>query len=178
MNKELELILLNIWKNSGIEEIYKYKRRIKEFREPLTNIDLFLDVTYSLFQDIKDVADYENLSPIDCVVNINDLIKEREMKTMLGYKVMRIENDLLVSGANSSLSFNLNEKEMNMPGNGVYLSTNKNYVLDYYSGLADKEVLLTLEFSLEDVIFGKETLNDKEPELSVKKCKIINVEYL
>lgn len=97
---------------------------------------------------------------------------------MIGYKVMKKEDNIILSGANSNLKFNINSKYIEMPGNGLYVSTNKEYVLDYYSGLSDEEVLLTIEFDEKDIIWGKETLQDKEPEVSVKKGKILNLTYL
>ena len=96
---------------------------------------------------------------------------------MKGYKVMRIEGDRLVSGANSRLSFPARKgSTIRMPGNGLYLSPNKRYVLDYYSGLADHEVLLTLEVSESDIKWG--TLTDREAEVGVSPVKIVDIEPL
>lgn len=75
--KDLELMLLNMWKNNDFEFIYKYKNRIKAFREPLVNIELFYDPTYGMFQDVEDIADYEDSIPEDFKRSINDLIHTR-----------------------------------------------------------------------------------------------------
>lgn len=93
---------------------------------------------------------------------------------MIGYKVMPLSDDgqQILSGANSRLSFPLDTCELSMPGNGIYLALSKEYVLDYYSGLSEREVLLTLEFNESDILSGN--IEDKEPELSVGKVTIIN----
>ena len=93
----------------------------------------------------------------------------------IGYKVMRYENGILIAGANSKLTFKAEiGKTISMPGNGIYMSPNKEYVLNYYSGLADNEVLITFEFDINDITFGN--LTDKEAEVAVKQAKIINLE--
>jgi ribosomal protein S18 acetylase RimI-like enzyme len=93
----------------------------------------------------------------------------------IGYKVMRYENGMLIAGANSKLKFKAEiGKTISMPGNGIYMSPNKEYVLNYYSGLADSEVLITFEFNTNDITFGN--LTDKESEVAVKQAKIINLE--
>ena len=76
--KELELLLLNNWKKYGVKEIYKYKHRIKAFREPLKNIELFTDLSSgSMFADLKDIADDTNSTAEDCKVSVEVLIKNR-----------------------------------------------------------------------------------------------------
>ena len=51
---------------------------------------------------------------------------------MIGYKVMQLEDGKLVSGRDKKLTFTpkINER-ISMGGNGVYISPNKEYVLDY-----------------------------------------------
>lgn len=97
---------------------------------------------------------------------------------MLGYKVMKTSQDgtKLISGANSDIVWDAKCQEVTMKGNGIYMSNNKEYVLDYYSGLADNEALITFEFDKENITFGN--LEDREVEIAVKKAKIINIEYL
>lgn len=95
----------------------------------------------------------------------------------IGYKVMRYENGTLIAGANSRLNFKAEiGKTISMPGNGIYMSPNKDYVLNYYSGLADNEVLITFEFDINDITLGN--LTDRESEVAVKQAKIINIEQL
>ncbi|MFF2532182.1 hypothetical protein ACFVS2_25065 [Brevibacillus sp. NPDC058079] len=74
---ELELLLLQMWADFGIEEIYKYKNRIKAFREPLTNIELFTDLTHQLFKDVEDIANHKGSVPDDYKVSVKSLIKGR-----------------------------------------------------------------------------------------------------
>ena len=109
---------------------------------------------------------------------VPDLNKLDEgMGKEIGYKVMRYENGMIIAGANSRLSFKAEVGEtISMPGNGIYMSPNKEYVLNYYSGLADNEVLITFEFDINDITLGN--LIDKESEVAVKQAKIINLEPL
>jgi hypothetical protein len=96
---------------------------------------------------------------------------------IIGYKVMKFDNDKIISGADNRQAFNLEVgSTIEMTGNGIYLGVNKEYVHSYYAGLADIEVMLTLEFNKSDIITGQ--LTDKEPELSVRKAKILNTELI
>ena len=108
---------------------------------------------------------------------IKRLLREGLENNQIGYKVMKYENGQLVSGANSRLAFPAKVGTiLDMPGNGIYMSPNKDYVLDYYSGLAENEVLVTFEFNPNEITFGN--LADKEPEIAVNKAKIVNLEEL
>jgi hypothetical protein len=90
---------------------------------------------------------------------------------LTGYKVMRFESGYLISGADSRLSFPAKiGSKIKMPGNGIYLSTNKEYVMDYYSGLFDNEVLVTLSFDSKDVLWGN--LSDKDVEVSMSEAVV------
>ena len=90
---------------------------------------------------------------------------------------MRYENGRLISGANSRLTYPAEIGAIiDMGGNGIYISPNRDYVLDYYSGLSDEEVLITFEYDVADIITGN--LTDREPEISVSKAKIINLEEI
>lgn len=97
---------------------------------------------------------------------------------MLGYKVMKLSEDgsKLISGANSDIIWEAKCQLVSMRGNGIYMSNNKEYVLDYYSGLADREALITFVFDEKDITFGN--LEDREVEIAVKKAKIINIKLL
>ena len=100
----------------------------------------------------------------------------------IGYKVMPFNDDGLTvkAGANSRLNYTLEDlevgKEIKMPGNGIYIGINKKYVLDYYSELAEKELLLTFEFDINDIITGN--INDREPELSLSSVTILNTNII
>lgn len=78
---DLELQLLKMWSNAGVEEIYKYKNRIKEYRRPgLTKFELFYDLTSgTMFKDVEDTANGDELYAEDCKVSVESLIKNREM---------------------------------------------------------------------------------------------------
>jgi len=92
----------------------------------------------------------------------------------IGYKVMRLDGKSVVSGADSRLRFrNKAGQVISMTGEGVFLSNDQKYVTDYYSGLADNEVLLRLEFDKADIVFGKSSFNDREPEIGVRSATIL-----
>jgi hypothetical protein len=96
---------------------------------------------------------------------------------MLGYKVMRLEGDYVISGANSRLRYPLEiGTVITMPSPGVFISLDKKYVLDYYAGLADEEALLELSFDSTDITRGNP--NDKETELAVSRAVISGFELL
>ena len=100
--------------------------------------------------------------------------KQKKADTLIGYKIMPVIDGKLVSGADSRQEFELKKySNIEMEGNGVYLSTNKQYVIDNYSGLADDEVLVTFEFDKNDLTTGK--IEDIEPDLSVKTAKIMKI---
>ena len=90
---------------------------------------------------------------------------------------MGVEDGKLVSGADRRLSFPLARGTViRMPRMGVYLSTNRQFVLDHYSELADEEVLLTLEFDPTQLLTGN--LTDREPDFSVREATIVDYELL
>lgn len=99
---------------------------------------------------------------------------------MLGYKVMRFEDGRAVSAADSRHGFGLRKgRVIQMPGVGVFLSTDRQFVLKYYTGLTDdREVLLTLEFDPKNILTGRETMNDRESVLTVSAAKIVDFEIL
>ncbi|AJS61594.1 hypothetical protein UB51_16845 [Paenibacillus sp. IHBB 10380] len=77
---ELELLLLKMWAEFGIEYIYKYKNRIKVFkREGLVSYELFCDLTYRMFTDVEDIANDDDLYPEDCKVSVTSLIESRSV---------------------------------------------------------------------------------------------------
>lgn len=76
----LELLLLNMWLDNGIKDIYKYKNRINAFQYSLTNIELFNDLTYLAFTDLEDIANHRYSIPEDFKVSVEDLIEKRTKK--------------------------------------------------------------------------------------------------
>jgi hypothetical protein len=81
--RELENLLLKMWADNGIKEIYKYKGRIKAFREPLSNFELFTDVTSQLFSDVEDIANNKHSTPEEYKVSIETLIQDRREQNLL-----------------------------------------------------------------------------------------------
>lgn len=97
--------------------------------------------------------------------------------SMTGYKVMRVEDSMLVAGADARQRFPLARgAKIRMPGCGVYLSPHREYVLTYYSGLAPTEALLTVEFDPDALLSGD--LRDREPEVSVREVTVVDYEIL
>jgi hypothetical protein len=93
---------------------------------------------------------------------------------LFGYKVMPLGRKGIISGSDSRQDFNLKVNAIiKMPYNGVYLSNDPDYVIDYYSGLSDDEVILKLMFSESDVIDGLSQMNDAQPEIGVSKVQIV-----
>ncbi len=100
-----------------------------------------------------------------------------ESQDMIGYKVMKTNGVQVIAGRDSRLSFSLKKGlKVNFPGIGIFVAPSKQYVLDYYSGLADNEVLLTFKFKKGDIVSGNS--EDKEPELSLRQATLVGWEFL
>ena len=85
----------------------------------------------------------------------------------------------IMAGANSRLTFPLPFKpgqKIRMLGKGIFMSLNKAYVMTYYSGLADEEVLVTFRFDPDSLKSGN--LTDRETEFSVPVATVVGVERL
>lgn len=100
------------------------------------------------------------------------------MAERIGYKIMPLIDGKLMSGYNKNLGcFHLKKGSViEMPGNGIYMSNNREYVLENYSGLADEEVLIAFRFDPNEIIWGN--MEDREPEFSVPKATIIGMQFL
>lgn len=101
---------------------------------------------------------------------------------MRGYKVLYRVHGKLVSKADRRLSFPADVGQViKMPGPGIFLSTSKQYVLDYYSDGPDaeyddphtEEVLLTLEFSPASILRGN--LSDADSEVAVSSARVVAI---
>ncbi len=113
------------------------------------------------------------------VVDLKTGFKRLENGNYVGYKVMGHFDGKVVSGADSRLSFPLFEGGIiMMGGQGVFISPTKDYVMDYYSGLSPEEVLLEVEFDRGNILFGKESFNDKEPEIGVSSVIVRGFERI
>jgi len=108
---------------------------------------------------------------------ITKLLKLAKPEDMVAYKVMKLEGDYLVSGANSRLRVPLKKgEEIKFPSPGIYLTLSKQYALEYYSGLADQEVIIQVLFNPKDVLVGN--LTDKDTEFAVSKCTLLGWQLL
>lgn len=93
---------------------------------------------------------------------------------MIAYKVMRKIKGRLHSLAHNHHTFSSEiGTAISMSGRGVWLSTNKQFVLSYYSGNHDDEVLLQVMYSHHDITSGNDV--DNENVFTVPRCAIINV---
>ncbi len=98
---------------------------------------------------------------------------------MKAYKVMNYnyKTNEVIAGANNRIRIPVYEgMEMEMPSPGIFMSNNKRYVLEYYSGLADNEILLTFDIDPNNIETGNTT--DKEPEFTMLKAKVLNINLL
>lgn len=120
----------------------------------------------------------DNDALIESIIAGYNLIFESadNVSKSIGYKVMSVVDGRLVAGRDSRQSFDLQLGPIAMTGNGIYMSPHKDYVLDYYSGLGDDEVLLTLEYDPNDITTGD--LTDNEPEISVPTANIIKIQKI
>ena len=73
---DFELYLLELWKETGYENVYKYKNRIKALRTPSPNTELFYDCQQRMFNDVQDIASV-GLAPEECAISITELIANR-----------------------------------------------------------------------------------------------------
>lgn len=59
---------------------------------------------------------------------------------------------------------------------GVYIAPNRDYVLHYYGGNNDIDILLKFKFDKRDIVFGD--LSDREPEIAVSKALLVGYEII
>lgn len=93
---------------------------------------------------------------------------------LLGYKVMRWDpvQQEAVSMANSRIRLPLHKGAVHrMPGKGIFLGADKQYVLDYY-GTNDYNALVTYSFDPKDLLYGN--LTDREPEIGVAAARVVD----
>ena len=98
---------------------------------------------------------------------------------LIGYKVMQYDPKLkaLTSGANKNLKLKLSKgAKHQMPGDGIFLSNDPKYVVDYYSYKEDEddpdEVVIQYAFYLSDVIRNRSQMSDKNPEIGVREALV------
>jgi hypothetical protein len=98
------------------------------------------------------------------------------MSKVIGYKIMSLEDNKICSLASNTYKFSANKDSiMKMGGDGIWVSTNKDFVIENYLGNTDKqEVLVTVEFDSKDMTRGN--LEDREPVITIPVVKIIDVQ--
>jgi hypothetical protein len=108
----------------------------------------------------------------------NDSKENTDNEKLIGYKVMRIQDGKICSLASNTHKFPATiNKSITMDGKGIWLSTNKDFVIDYYSNPDENnEVLITLEFKSSDITSGCK--DDKEPVLTVPKAVVKNIQSI
>lgn len=96
----------------------------------------------------------------------------------LGYKVMELDGNTAISHADKRVTIPLKKNAVfKIKNNGLYLSNNKRFVLDHYTGLTDNdEVLLTFEYNPENIITGSDA--DVESDFTVSNAKLIDFRKL
>jgi hypothetical protein len=102
-----------------------------------------------------------------------------ENKKIFGYKVMNYdpEKGTVISGADNRVTKDMKLRKgmvMKMPGKGIFMSTNKEYVKQYYGGMHDHEAVIKFEFDSSKISSGN--ITDKESEITVPEAKVVDFE--
>lgn len=95
-----------------------------------------------------------------------------------GYKIMELRGNKLISLASDCYQFELKiGDKIKMDGEGVWLSTNRDFVVDYYGDNEDIiNALLTVEFDKAKITRGN--LNDSEPVITVPEIIVKNIQIV
>ena len=100
-----------------------------------------------------------------------------ENNVKMGYKTMTYDPDrnMVVSIASPDMAYSATVGTViRMPGNGLYLSGDKQLVIDYYTEMTDgPEVIVTFEFKGDDVVTGTA---DGSGEYTVRSATITQIE--
>lgn len=96
---------------------------------------------------------------------------------MIAYKVMGYDpkTNRIYSGANNRLTYPKNIESITMEGQGIWLTLDKQYAIDYYS-IHDYNVILELEFNPDLVLIG--SIKDRETEFTVRTVKVISITHI
>lgn len=103
---------------------------------------------------------------------------EKYGQDYIGYKTMDYDpaTKTLNSGANRRIKLDAKRNATHtMRGKGVFLSNSKDYVLDYYA-FNEYNAVIKYAFSLDDLVGNSNQLYDREPEITVKKAKVLEIE--
>ncbi len=91
-------------------------------------------------------------------------------------KIVAYEDGKLYSLQNPDLQYNVKVGTVESPSGGMFLGTTKDFVVDYYGEMTDKQdALLVYQYSIEDVISGQP---DEEGEVKVTTAKLISMEVI
>jgi hypothetical protein len=104
-------------------------------------------------------------------------VTEAVQGTSYGYKAMNYnpETGEITSGADSRVTKGIKIHKgmtLKMPGKGIFMSTNRKYIEDYYSGHNDHEVLVKFKFDSATITSGN--LTDKENEFTVPSATVVD----
>jgi len=101
---------------------------------------------------------------------------EATQQSLKGYKIVAHDSGKLYSLQNPNLEYSVKVGTVESPNEGLFLGTDKDFVMNYYSELTDKEdALLTYEYDVEDVLSGNP---DEQGEVKVKKAKLKSVQVI
>jgi hypothetical protein len=108
-------------------------------------------------------------------------VTETVQDDIYGYKAMNYnpETQEITSGADSRVTKGIKLRKgmtLKMPGKGIFMSTNRKYIEDYYSGHNDHEVLIKFKFNPADIITGN--LTDRENEFTVLSAKVVGFKVI
>ena len=108
---------------------------------------------------------------------LRGIISENYVDAIYGYKIMKYEDGYAVSMADSRFSFKPEiGKVYGTDRNGIYMSPNKEYVMDYYGGNNDVDILLKFKFDKDNILVGN--LSDVEPEIGVRNAELVDFEII
>jgi len=101
-------------------------------------------------------------------------LREEDAPTRSGYKIVAYEDDKLFSLQNPDLEYRAEIGTIESPANGMFLGTTKDFVLDYYAGMTDKQdALLVYTYNPSDVISGNP---NEDGEIKVTQAQLDSIE--
>ena len=124
-----------------------------------------------------DLVDEAKAKPVEKIEEATSFEKTKD-GNLIAYKVMPIDDSgEVISGADSRQKFGVLKSgdTIEMVGDGVFVGATPEYVMDFYSGLAENEVLVKVEADINNIKTGQTALSDREPEPSFSKVKVVSV---
>jgi len=111
---------------------------------------------------------------LDNVSHIEDL---QEGPVNTGYKIVGYDGKKAFSLYDTKTAIDINKGDVIEDPNGIYLGTEEQFVLDFYTGLSDyDDLLLTYEYEDSDILKGSK--HDKNSEIIVRKAKLVDIKKL